>query len=255
MRKVKKEEIGKKVREALGLVQLQGYENRYPKQLSGGQQQRIALARAVVFNPPVLLMDEPLGALDKKLREHMQLELKHIQSQLKRTVIYVTHDQEEALVMSDRIAVMNEGKIEQLGTPDDLYEKPVNKFVAGFIGESNFLEGKVVDRRENVITIQLGDESRHQLRWGQALAVGEEVTFSIRPEKIYLVGQESHSGPALEGILKEVIYVGETTRYKVGIGKEKMINVREMNVGRGSRAKEGEKVRVSWDIENLRRLS
>jgi putative spermidine/putrescine transport system ATP-binding protein len=254
MRKVEKKEIEKKVFEALDLVQLRGYESRYPKQLSGGQQQRIAFARAVVFNPPVLLMDEPLGALDKKLREHMQLEIKHIQSRLKRTVIYVTHDQEEALVMSDRIAVMNEGSIEQVGTPDELYEKPANKFVAEFIGQSNFLEGKVVEKKGELILIQLNDESRHKLRWYEAVEVGEDVCFSIRPEKMFILREEEGADFGLEGILKEVIYVGETTRHKVVIGKENEINIREMNIHKGTRFKEGEKVKVSWDVENLRRL-
>jgi len=128
MRKFGKDEIKSRVRGALDLVQLEGYENRFPKQLSGGQQQRIALARALVFDPPLLLLDEPLGALDKKLREHMQLELRHIHTRLKRTMIYVTHDQEEALVMSDRIAVMNLGVIEQVGSPHQLYEEPASKF-------------------------------------------------------------------------------------------------------------------------------
>lgn len=254
MRKVKKSEIAKKVFEALDLVQLRGYESRYPKQLSGGQQQRIAFARAVVFNPPVLLMDEPLGALDKKLREHMQLEIKHIQSQLKRTVIYVTHDQEEALVMSDRIAVMNEGGIEQVGTPDELYERPANKFVAGFIGQSNFIEGNVVEKRGDLITIQLDDESRHHLQCSDTIAIGENVTFCIRPEKMYIVREEERAHYGLEGVVNEVIYVGETTRYKVAIGKEKEINLREMNIRSGGRVKEGEKVKVSWDLENLQKL-
>jgi len=254
MRKFKVREIERKVSDALDLVQLRGYESRFPKQLSGGQQQRIALARAVVFNPSLLLMDEPLGALDKKLREHMQLELKHIQSRLKRTVIYVTHDQEEALVMSDRIAVMNEGKIEQVGTPDELYEKPVNKFVAGFIGESNFLEGRVVDRKDDVLAIQMIDESRHQLRWTGDSKVGEEVSFCIRPEKLFIVNEDHPSENALEGILKEVIYVGETMRYKINIGREKIINVREMNVREGSQYREGQKVRICWDTNSLRKL-
>jgi spermidine/putrescine ABC transporter ATP-binding subunit len=254
MRKVKKAEITKRVKEVLDLVQLGGYENRLPKQLSGGQQQRIALARAVVFNPPVLLMDEPLGALDKKLREHMQLEIKHIQSQLKRTVIYVTHDQEEALVMSDRIAVMNEGGIEQVGTPDELYERPANKFVAGFIGQSNFIEGNVVEKKGDLITIQLHDESRHRLQCSETVAIGENVTFCIRPEKMYIVRKEEQADYGLEGVVNEVIYVGETTRYRVAIGNEKEINLREMNILRGGRAKEGEKVKISWDLENLRRL-
>jgi putative spermidine/putrescine transport system ATP-binding protein len=254
MRKTQKSQIPGKITEVLELVQLGGYEKRYPKQLSGGQQQRIALARAVVFNPPVLLMDEPLGALDKKLREHMQLELKRIQSQLKRTVVYVTHDQEEALVMSDRIAVMDEGQIQQVGAPDELYERPANKFVAGFIGESNFIEGRVVDRKEEIVTIQLTEGSKHQIRWAEALRVGEEVCFSIRPEKAFIVTGERPSDIALDGVVREVIYVGETTRYKIAIDSEHVVNVREMNIGAHGRAKEGDKVKISWNIEHLRKL-
>lgn len=254
MRKVGKQEKERRVKQVLDLVQLPGYENRSPKQLSGGQQQRIALARALIFDPPVLLMDEPLGALDKKLREHMQLEIKHIQSQLKRTVIYVTHDQEEAMVMSDRIAVMNEGEVMQVGTPGELYEKPVNKFVAGFIGESNFIEGKSVDIKGGVVTIQMDDESRHQLRWDGDVAIGDEVCFSIRPEKMFILNEEKRPENALNGIIEEIIYIGETTRYKIIIGKEKIINVREMNIGDRSPYKKGEKVKLSWKMKNLRRL-
>ena len=254
MRKARKQEIERRVKGALSLVQLQGYESRYPKQMSGGQQQRVALARALVFNPPVLLMDEPLGALDKKMREYMQLELKHLQAQLKVTVIYVTHDQEEALVMSDRIAVMNEGIIVQVGSPDDLYETPVNKFVAGFIGESNLIEGEVLDRNGDVLTIQMSDGSRHRLRWTECVDVGQEVTFCIRPEKLFITEETHPSQTALEGVIKEVIYVGETLRYKVSIGKEKTINVRELNVKRRAKYKEGDKVTISWDTDNLRKL-
>jgi len=254
MRKVKKAEISRKVKEALELVQLGGYEKRNPKQLSGGQQQRIALARAFVFNPPVLLMDEPLGALDKKLREHMQLEIKHIQSQLKRTVIYVTHDQEEALVMSDRIVVMNEGKIQQIGTPDELYERPINKFVAGFIGESNFIEGIVTDKKGKMLAIQMSDGFRHNLHYDQNISIGDEIRFSIRPEKMFIVKEEIHAENFLEGVIEEVIYVGETTRYKLRIGNQKTINLKEMNVLGGGKKKIGDKVKISWDIQNFRKI-
>jgi putative spermidine/putrescine transport system ATP-binding protein/spermidine/putrescine transport system ATP-binding protein len=254
MRKVSKTEIIHRVKEVLSLVKLEGYENRNPKQLSGGQQQRIAMARAVVFNPPVLLMDEPLGALDKKLREHMQLELMHLQSQLKVTVIYVTHDQEEALVMSDRIAVMNEGRIEQVGSPDELYEKPANKFVAGFIGESNFIEGKVVNKNEEELEIDMFDGPKLRLRWTENIEIGEEVRFCIRPEKIFIVKQDNISQNIIEAVVNEVIYVGETLRYKLNIGKEKVINIREQNIRPDSRYNEGDKVKISWDIGSLRKF-
>lgn len=254
MRNIKRQEIERRVKEALDLVQLQGYEHRYPKQLSGGQQQRIALARAVVFNPRVLLMDEPLGALDKKLREHMQLEIKHIQSQLRRTVIYVTHDQEEALVMSDRIAVMNEGRIEQVGTPEELYEKPANRFVAGFIGESNFIEGRVVGRRHDGVTIRMDDQSEVRLTCKQETSIGEDVSFGIRPEKMFILDGQSQPDNVLEGVVTEVIYAGGITRYKITVGEEKIVYVTEMNVRMGNRRRKGERVHISWDRESLRKL-
>lgn len=253
MRKFPKEETGERVERALELVQLEGYGDRRPQQLSGGQQQRIALARALVFDPPLLLLDEPLGALDKKLREHMQLELKHIHTRLKRTMIYVTHDQEEALVMSDRIAVTNQGRIEQVGSPDELYEKPANEFVAGFIGESNFIQGRVVDREGDRLTLQVSDGSTHQLAWDGDVKPQDDVNFCIRPEKMFFV-DEDYTESTLGGVIEEVIYVGETKRYKIRISKEKTINVREMSVRTGGGHREGEKVNIAWHQESLRRV-
>src|SRR5687767_2754599 len=156
MRRMSRAEITRQTTAVLQLVGLPGYEGRYPRQLSGGQQQRVAVARALVFNPRVLLMDEPLGALDKQLREHLQLEIKALHDQLGVTIIYVTHDQEEALVMSDRIAVMNDGRIEQCGPPTELYDEPSTRFVATFIGESNFIDGRVIssDGLASVVAIE-----------------------------------------------------------------------------------------------------
>ena len=190
MRKVPKEEINKKVRYVLDMVQLPGFEKRYPYQLSGGQQQRIALARALVFEPEILLMDEPLGALDKKLRDHMKLEIKHLQQSLEITVIYVTHDQEEALTMSDRIAIMNYGKIMQLDTPMGLYESPANLFVADFIGESNFLEGKVVDVNSNEVCIETRQGIRVWAAKGSEVTKGQDASVAVRPEKISIFSDE-----------------------------------------------------------------
>ena len=254
MRKFKKDAIQEKVLNVLELVQLRGYEKRKTRELSGGQQQRIAMARALVFDPPILLMDEPLGALDKKLREHMQLELKRIHERLKCTIIYVTHDQEEALVMSDRIAVVNQGRIEQVGSPDELYEKPVNKFVAQFIGESNLIEGKVVGHRDTFLLIELADGSRHQIRFDEKIVNGEEVRFCIRPERIVIGSEAAVDQDALGGIITETIYVGETLRYRVKIGQDYSINVREKNVGKSDRRKEGERVSIRWEKGSLRRL-
>lgn len=253
MRKIPKQEIKKRVEAALELVRLGGYEGRKPKQLSGGQQQRIALARAMVFDPPLLLLDEPLGALDKKLREHMQIELMHIHTKLKRTMIYVTHDQEEALVMSNRIAVLKDGRIEQVGTPDELYEKPINEFVAGFIGESNIIRGSVSERDGAWISLQLSDGSKHKFPWKGKLELGK-VSLGIRPEKIFLV-DDNYTDFHIEGVIEESIYVGETKRYIIKIGTEETLKVREMSVRVGETHEVGEKVKLSWHNESLRKLS
>src|SRR5262249_51017522 len=208
------------------LVRLTGYERRLPRQLSGGEQQRVALARALVFRPRVLLMDEPLGALDKKLRSHMQLELKHIQQRLHVTVIYVTHDQEEALTMSDRIAVMQGGRIEQVGTPAELYDRPASRFVADFLGESNFLDAVVVAAEpDGRWRCRSAGGLEFSGRGAVALAAGQAVTATVRPEK--LVPADDPGAAALgaaantcKGLVEEAIYVGDATRYRVGLGTD-----------------------------------
>jgi len=253
MRKFPKQEIQQKVAKALDLVQLSGYDQRFPKQLSGGQQQRIAVARALVFDPPILLFDEPLGALDKKLREHMQLELKEIHTQLKRTMIYVTHDQEEALVMSDRIVVMNHGRFEQVGNPDELYERPANTFVASFIGESNFFEGTVVDRQGESLQMQLHEGEQITFMWDEPVEIGEPVKFCLRPEKIFFADEAETSG-FIEGVVRDVIYVGETKRYAIRLGKNKTIHMRQMSTQTGQGRQKGEAVSIGWHRESLRRL-
>lgn len=253
MRKIPGNQIKTKVREALELVQLEGYDTRFPKQLSGGQQQRIAVARALVFDPPLLLFDEPLGALDKKLREHMQLELKRIHTRLKRTMIYVTHDQEEALVMSDRIAVMNKGQIEQIGPPDELYEKPVNSFVAGFIGESNILEGVAVGRVGDQLTIDLGGSEEITFTWQDEISAGDQVRFCIRPEKLFFTDDAAIKN-TICGTIAESIYVGETKRYSVRVNAQLSVNLREMSTQAGNTRREGERVRIGWFDESIKRL-
>ena len=180
-------EIGRRVGEVLGLVRLEGYERRKPEQLSGGQQQRVALARALVNRPTVLLLDEPLGALDLKLRRQLQLELKRIQAEVGITFVYVTHDQEEALTMSDRIAVMHAGRVEQVGTPEELYERPATRFVADFIGSTNLLRGVVeADGSDPAVAPASSTRAVHD-----ALGPGSEVEISIRPESIDLVAAGS----------------------------------------------------------------
>ena len=192
-RGITRAETDRRVEEALDRVRLPGYGARFPAQLSGGQQQRVALARALVYGPPVLLMDEPLGALDKKLREQMQLEIKHIQRELRLTVIYVTHDQEEALTMSDRIAVMSQGRIVQLGPPEDLYERPADRFVADFIGESNFLEVTVRSVQGGIATALTDDGLDVALAVGDAGADGTRLTLALRPERVRLAPAGGHA--------------------------------------------------------------
>ena len=254
MRKMPKDQIRRKVGDALDLVQLKEYAHRFPKQLSGGQQQRIAVARALVFEPPLLLFDEPLGALDKKLREHMQLELKRIHTRLKTTMIYVTHDQEEALVMSDRIAVMNAGKIEQVGPPDQLYEEPLNAFVAGFIGESNLFEGLAADRAEDHMTVRLDGGAQITLPWEKSITPGEKVRFCIRPEKLFFADDDAAPN-TMAGTIVESIYVGETKRYAIRINDDLTVNLREMNTRTGKSRSEGEGVLIGWFDENVKLLA
>ncbi|WP_299951264.1 ABC transporter ATP-binding protein [uncultured Ruegeria sp.] len=208
MRGVAKEDRRKKVEEAMEMVGLAGFGTRLPKELSGGQQQRVALARAMVFKPRLLLMDEPLGALDKKLREHMQLEIMHLHKNLGATVLYVTHDQEEALVMSDRIAVFNAGRIEQIGTPRDLYEAPQTKFVADFIGETNFVSGTVEAVNGSVAKVRGLDG-----QLSTQLAEGSRAVLAIRPERLHVLGGDaSGDDNSLTGTVKELIYLGQSRK-------------------------------------------
>jgi len=250
MRRRPAAEIRERVAWALALVQLGGLGGRAPRQLSGGQQQRVALARALVFEPPVLLMDEPLGALDKKLRAEMQLELKHLHARLGVTVIYVTHDQEEALTLSDRVAVMNHGRLEQLGTPLELYESPRTRFVAEFVGESNVIEGTVAAGAGGGLALLTAKGLRLPLRAGGA-AVGERLTLLVRPEKITLAA----GGDALlEGEVAEAIYLGEATRYVVRAGDETLV-VKHQNTAAGGALAVGARVGLRWERESERRLS
>lgn len=209
IKKVKKAVVHEKVMAILNLVQLGGFEKRYPAQLSGGQKQRVAIARALVNEPQVLLLDEPLGALDLKLRKQMQLELKQLQRKLKITFIYVTHDQEEALAMSDRIAVMNLGVLEQVGSPEDIYERPASRFVATFIGETNLFEGQIaaINGEDIRVTVESGEVSVR----GKDFAKGELVAVSVRPERMQY-STEPVDGFTLQAVVTEQVYVGSVQK-------------------------------------------
>ncbi len=247
MRKVPKDEIRRRVAEALELVHLPGMEQRKPEQLSGGQQQRVALARALVNHPKVLLLDEPLGALDLKLRKAMQLELKALQERVGITFIYVTHDQEEALTMSDRIAVMNQGHVLQVGRPEEIYERPADRFVADFIGETNFLHGTVQEVRGKEVAVLIDGALTVWTTSAAAVVVGQEVDLAIRPEKVAL-DVEMPTPRALPGVVSEVVYVGTDTRYVVRLTDRTTITARQQNAGVGAciRFGSGERVYVHW---------
>jgi spermidine/putrescine transport system ATP-binding protein len=250
MKGLPKAEIGKRVSETLEMVRLPKMEKRKPKQLSGGQQQRIALARALINRPEVLLLDEPLGALDLKLRKEMQLELKNLQREVGITFIYVTHDQEEALTMSDRIAVMSGGVALQVGGPGEIYERPNCKFVADFIGETNFLEGRVCALGPNgsaEIELAPGVLVRADLTPDQSLTVGQKVTVAVRPEKLHL--NEGHpGGNRVSGQVEEVVYIGTDTQYGVRLAGGQKVRVRAQNHDPFSRpaAASGEAVTVAF---------
>ena len=202
IRKVPKAEIKKKVKEMLELVQLEGYEKRKPAELSGGQKQRVAIARALANNPRVLLLDEPLGALDLQLRRAMQLELKRLQKKLGITFIYITHDQEEAINMSDRIVVMNQGRFEQIGTPDEIYNHPKTSYVATFVGNANILKGKVIKRSGSSVQVGIGNEVA-SICTDETVKAGDEITFAVRSENILLNENETDSTNYLLATVKE----------------------------------------------------
>jgi len=229
MEHASKDEISKRVERSLKMVQLAGLDKRRPKQLSGGQQQRVALARALVKTPSVLLLDEPLGALDLKLRKEMQLELKALQQQLGITFIYVTHDQEEALTMSDRIAVMSQGHVLQMGPAVEIYERPTSRFVAAFIGEANFLDGRVKSLKgeKAVVNIPAWQTDLAGLST-TSVKVGDEVAVSIRPEKVRLT-DSAESGPnCFEGVVSTSTYIGSDTHVYLDIRGQR-IKVWEQN--------------------------
>ncbi len=255
VRNLPKAEVEDRVKKILKLVELPTMGNRRPGQLSGGQQQRIAVARALVFEPDLVLMDEPLGALDKQLREQMQYEIKHIHERLGVTVVYVTHDQAEALTMSNRIAVFNDGVVQQLSTPDELYERPVNSFVAQFIGENNKLRGTVAEiGADRVATVKL--ESGDIVR---ALAVnvkakGDKTLLSIRPERIEINPAKSDADVTLKGRIAELIYLGDHIRARLEVAGHNDFVVKVPNRSGQHLVAEGKEVSVGWKTADCRAL-
>jgi putative spermidine/putrescine transport system ATP-binding protein len=254
VRGVRGREVEARVAEALRLVRLDGYGARYPRQLSGGEQQRVALARALVFNPQLLLMDEPLAALDKHLRENMQIELRRLHEHLNITILFVTHDQTEAMTMSDRIAVINRGRIEQVGTPAELYETPANAFIARFIGESNFLEGTVasLNGREAVLLSAGG------LRLtvpAEGMVPGRRLRVAIRPESLHLLGDGAAYPNAVPAQVEEVIYLGDVVKVVLRATPHETLVVKQAN-RKGLRPPEpGSHVQVGWAVEDARVLA
>ena len=250
MRKLSRELINKRVKEVLELVQMSEYGSRYPKQLSGGQQQRVSLARSIVSNPSLLLMDEPLGALDKKLRKHMQLELKQLHHKLSMTVVYVTHDQEEALTMSDRIAIMNQGRIEQIGEPEQIYQNPKNLFVADFIGESNVIKGRIKALTQEYAEMSLS--SRVSLPAKKWMEKGQKVCLVLRPERVTLSFEPPQDRRnILAGRIVDNMYVGNISRYIIGLdGIEMAFTVEKRNSADSIQFHPGDRIFVSWRVKD-----
>lgn len=249
LKKVSKGEITEKVNQMLKIVQLEGMEKRMPDQLSGGQKQRVAIARAIINNPKVLLLDEPLGALDQKLRKQMQVELKHLQQRLGITFVFVTHDQEEALTMSNRICVMNNGKIEQLGTPDEIYERPATKFVADFIGETNLFEAKVKTSADGKLFVTIGDGQEVSLKEA-ATKAGDAICFAIRPERLKIKETPDNSDSWVKAKYKERIYIGSTIKTIVTLKNGKEITVSEPAGDIYNVASNQSDLYVTWNPEN-----
>ena len=244
MRRLPREEIAKLVDEALDLVHLPGLGDRLPKELSGGQQQRVALARALVYRPALLLMDEPLGALDRKLREQLQLEIKRVHRERGISVLYVTHDQEEALTMSDRIAVFDHGRIQQVGTPEELYDRPSTRFVASFIGDTNLVSGRAISMADGVCEIETS-AGRVRASARRPIANGAAVVVAVRPERVALEA----TGEGLGGVVTDVIFVGTARKYAVRLSDgTECFALRQ--VGTASMARVGTAVRLSWDAEH-----
>ena len=250
LRKTPKEEIKRRIGEALAMMRLSGFEGRYPRQLSGGQQQRVALARALVIEPSVLLLDEPLSNLDAKLREEMRFEIRELQKSLGITTVYVTHDQAEALVLSDRVAILHEGKIMQVGTPKDIYDRPNNRFVAGFIGLTSFIEGAIAgfDEVKSCLVVKTRDDLEIRVR-ASGLKRGQKVILALRPEHIRLCKDDemarSEGLNLLEGTVMRAAYLGDIIDYRIKVGDW----VLRAHTGTDRVLNPGEKVLIAFSPE------
>jgi spermidine/putrescine transport system ATP-binding protein len=254
MKKVSKDEISKRVEAMLELVQLPGMGGRKPNQLSGGQQQRVALGRALINQPKVLLLDEPLGALDLKLRKAMQLELKDIQERVGITFIYVTHDQEEALTMSNRIAVMSKGRILQIGSSQEIYEQPQSRFVADFIGETNYMGGKVIRLDGDFAEVALNEGGKVWVTAGHDIQVDEQVHVAVRPEKISFYDD---ADDAPQGTIDDLVYIGSDTIYIIAFpgGSEMRVRSQNTNTFSTTRIEKGTRVALTWPKESSKAFS
>ncbi|MFC6639278.1 polyamine ABC transporter ATP-binding protein [Sulfitobacter sp. JBTF-M27] len=255
VRKMGKSERDEKVKRALDMVQMGSFAGRRPAQLSGGQQQRIALARALVFEPELVLMDEPLGALDKQLRETLQFEITNLAHELGITTVYVTHDQTEALTMSDRVAVFDDGRIQQLAPPDELYEKPENSFVAQFIGENNTLDGVVEEIKGDTCIVKLDSGDIIDAVPVNVSQVGERTTVSIRPERVEFNAERLQEGThTLKAEVLEFIYMGDIFRTRLRVAGTDEFVIKTRNAPDQKRLKPGEMIEIGWLPQDCRAL-
>jgi putative spermidine/putrescine transport system ATP-binding protein len=254
VRRMGKAEIASRIRRALDMVQLGTFGKRRPGQLSGGQQQRVAVARALVFDPKLVLMDEPLGALDKQLREQMQLEIRHLHQRLGITIVYVTHDQSEALTMSNRIAVFNDGEIQQLSTPDELYERPANAFVARFIGENNRLLGKVRALNGTACEVDIEGGGTVRALAVKVAGVGATTTLSLRPERVRINPPAGSMPNVFPARVEELIYLGDHIRTRVSVCGHDDFVVKVPNAEGRAPYERGSQISIGWRTEDCRAL-
>ncbi|MCC7048534.1 MAG: ABC transporter ATP-binding protein [Alphaproteobacteria bacterium] len=252
MRRLGQADIAREVKRVLDIVRLPHVADRLPRALSGGQQQRIALARCIVYGPSIILMDEPLGALDKKLRDEMQLEIKRLHTELGITVLYVTHDQEEAMVMSDRICLMNDARIEQLGTPADLYFRPRTLFAAGFLGESNILDATVtaVENDRAVLRLSVGGDAPVRARVRDGVKPGQSVKLMVRPECLTVLGHDDRAENEVQAGLKDVIMVGGITKHYARLADGKEVVAAKLTRGPVAQPEAGQALRLGWSADS-----